>query len=175
MADALAVRRCLTQVQGDVGALRDSQAEGRVKAQNGYLANRRTALANKRAAGLKFLAAAIINWGYCPDRLPSDQERSRNLSYSRLRAWSDFSGQKMMQRSRVSVRGTQRMEPLPETPINPPWRRELDHLGPLLGFVGDQSANSTADPTSNVPPRSANRALILGLATPVLISRLSLS
>ena len=53
--------------------------------------------------------------------------------------------------------------------------RELHHLGPLLGFVGDELAESAGEPASTVPPRSASRALILGSARPALISLLSLS
>ena len=42
---------------------------------------------------------------------------------------------------------------------------ELDHLGPLLGFVGDELAEVGGRAREHVPPRSARRAFILGSAS----------
>ena len=53
--------------------------------------------------------------------------------------------------------------------------RELHHLGPFLGFVGDELPEVGGRTGSTVPPRSASRALILGSARPALISLLSFS
>ena len=49
-----------------------------------------------------------------------------------------------------------------------------DHLGPFLGFFGDEIAEVGGRTTSAVPPRSASRAFILGSARTALISVLSL-
>jgi hypothetical protein len=40
--------------------------------------------------------------------------------------------------------------------------RELDNLGPLLGFLGYGLAEVGGEPGSTVLPRSAGRALMLG-------------
>src|SRR5205809_654122 len=53
--------------------------------------------------------------------------------------------------------------------------RELNHLGPLLSFFGDELAKIGRRPENTVPPRLTSRALIVGSARPALISRLSLS
>ena len=54
--------------------------------------------------------------------------------------------------------------------------RELDHLRPLLGLVGDELAEiRRRHQQAPVPPRSASRALIFGSASAALISLLSLS
>ena len=50
-----------------------------------------------------------------------------------------------------------------------------DHLGPLLGFVGDELAEFGGRAGKHVPPRSAIRAFILGSARPALISLFSFS
>ena len=54
--------------------------------------------------------------------------------------------------------------------------RELDHLAPFLGFVGDELAEVGGRAArAPSPPRSASRAFILGSARAALISLLSLS
>ena len=53
--------------------------------------------------------------------------------------------------------------------------RELDHLAPLLGFVGDELAEVGGRAGKYRTAQSASRALILGSAKPALISLLSLS
>jgi len=40
--------------------------------------------------------------------------------------------------------------------------RELDHVAPLNGLVGDELPKVAGEPASTVPPRSARRAFILG-------------
>jgi hypothetical protein len=53
---------------------------------------------------------------------------------------------------------------------------ELDQLAPLLGFLRYELnlPNSAGDPGVTLPPMSASRVLILGSASPALISLLSL-
>ena len=54
--------------------------------------------------------------------------------------------------------------------------REFDHLGPFLGFLGDELCESQrASPEKRRRPTSSSRAFILGSARAVLISLLSLS
>src|SRR5215831_12893302 len=53
--------------------------------------------------------------------------------------------------------------------------RELHHLAPLFGLLGDELPKSAGEPGSAVAPHSASRAFILGSARAALISVLSLS
>ena len=41
--------------------------------------------------------------------------------------------------------------------------RELDHLGPFLGIVGDELAEVSGRAGKHRPPKSASRALIVGI------------
>ena len=49
-----------------------------------------------------------------------------------------------------------------------------DYLGPLLSFVGNELAKLRGRHRHASPPRSASRSLILGSASPAVISLLSL-
>jgi hypothetical protein len=51
----------------------------------------------------------------------------------------------------------------------------LHHLAPLLGFLGNELAEVGGRTASTVPAKEASRAVIVGSASPALISLLSLS
>jgi len=50
-----------------------------------------------------------------------------------------------------------------------------DHLGPFLGFLGDQLAEVGRRAVSTMPPKLANRAFTFGSVSEALISLLSVS
>jgi hypothetical protein len=81
---------------------------------------------------------------------------------------ADMGREKMMQRSNVSVRRTDR----PHCALMLAARITLPHFSVSSAMNLPKSAG---EPASTVAPKSASRALIVGSASPALISLLSLS